>query len=203
MMTTMVWAAVLFLGTIQDERIGEWIRQLDSDDPARRGEATTELVRIGKPGLPALRKAASESESAEVRARADQVIDAYMDSQLKNIYRERFPKHRLVRLGTKPLNCREAVERFFPGYRFYLVTLNEETPGAAGVLTPENEILDYELSQNHKDQETTLLRLVKAAGVTVRNREDARSFGLLWLLLAYGTEEFKVETTDHQDQVRY
>jgi hypothetical protein len=189
--------------SFQDDRIDRLVLELDSDKWSVIEKATAELIRIGKPALPALRKARKESSSPDVRQCAQQAIDGYMDVQVKKIIRERHPDEQFDWLGAYPLNCRDDVERFFPGHLFYLATLNDERPASAWILTPDNEILDYPLCQSHKDEETVLLRQINKAGVTVRNKDEARSFALLWLLLAYGTDEFRVETTDHQSEVRY
>lgn len=187
----------------QDDRVSELIQQLDSDDAAQREHATAELIKIGKPALPAARKAQKESTSAEVRTRAEQIVNGYCELELRKIYEARLPKERRPHLGVKPLNCREDIEKYFPGYRFYLITLTDETPSAGAMLTPDNEIVDYALKIDRRNGETELLTHVKKAGVAIKDREDAKSFGLLWLLLAYGTDEFKVETTDHQNETRY
>jgi hypothetical protein len=180
----MAWLLALLL---QDALI----QDLDSDDPVKREEATTKLIEMGKPAMPAVRKALKESASPEVRARAEQVLDRYVASQIPGAERT-----------LKPLGCRDELEKFFPGYRFYLISL-KDSPYAGAFLTPDNEVVEYALKENHKEKETALLKAVKKAKVIVKSREDAQKFGLLWLLLAYGTEDFKVQVTDHQFETRY
>jgi hypothetical protein len=173
------------------------IQDLDSDDPAKREEATTKLVEMGAQALPAVRKAYKESPSPEVRSRAERILDAHVDARIRVMHDDRDHK-----VSVKPLNCRQEIERFFPGYRFYLVSFKDELVTSA-FLTPENEVVEILLRENHKEKETRLIQEIRKAKVTVKNREEAQRFGLLWLLLAYGSEEFKVETTDHQNETRY
>lgn len=195
--------ACLALSGLQDnpDRVSRLIEELDSDDAARRERATAGLVELGLPALPAVRKALKDSSSDEVKSRAEQIIDRCVGLEVRKIYQKRSPDS-LPAL--KPLNCRDQVERFFPGYRFYLISLpGDELPTGAAFLTPDNSIGEYALKEDHKSGKTVLLSAIKKAGVTIKSRDDAKEFGLLWLLIAYGSEEFKVETTDHQNETRY
>ncbi len=57
----------------QEETITQLIKQLDDDDPQPRDKAQEELIKIGKPALNALGKAA-QSSSQEVQSRAKKAI---------------------------------------------------------------------------------------------------------------------------------
>jgi uncharacterized protein (TIGR03067 family) len=58
------------------ERIAKLIKQLGSDAFAKREAANKELDAIGEPALDALRKAVASDGDAEIRRRAEQVIQA-------------------------------------------------------------------------------------------------------------------------------
>lgn len=74
-MKILALALPLFFAAPQDdERIDRLIRDLGSDDFETREKATAELKKIGKPAVPALRKAA-ESDDAEVKLRAKKLLE--------------------------------------------------------------------------------------------------------------------------------
>jgi hypothetical protein len=193
-------AILLALSLAQDpERL---VRDLDGDDPAVREEACKELIRLGKPAMDAVRKA-REGGSDEVRAAAERIFEGHVGGVARQEFEDRLPRERASKIVLKPLPCRESeIEKFFPGYRFYLATApGEERPFGAAFLDPRNEVGRYVLGDA---KETRLHREIVKAEVRVRNREEATRFGLLWLLLAYGSDElFKVESTDHQGETRY
>src|SRR5262249_32313929 len=58
------------------ERIARLIRQLGDDTFAKREPASKELDYIGVPALAAPRKAAADSDDAEVRQRAGRIVQA-------------------------------------------------------------------------------------------------------------------------------
>ena len=57
-------------------RVARLIRQLGHDEFAKREAASKELDAIGEPALDALRKAAASSDDAEIRRRAERIVDA-------------------------------------------------------------------------------------------------------------------------------
>jgi hypothetical protein len=63
-------------GGKEAERIAQLIKQLGSDDFAKREAASEELEGIGEPALVALRKTATSTGDPEIRRRAEQVIEA-------------------------------------------------------------------------------------------------------------------------------
>jgi len=75
-------AATVFGGDPGDEtmtaRIQCLIQQLGDNSYAKRGAANRELQSIGEPALDALRKAAAATDDAEVRGRAERIIEAVM-----------------------------------------------------------------------------------------------------------------------------
>src|SRR5215475_8040048 len=56
------------------ERIARLIKQLGDDSFAKREAASKALEAIGKPALPALRKAAASGNDPELRQRAERII---------------------------------------------------------------------------------------------------------------------------------
>lgn len=60
----------------QAERVRQLIDQLGAEEFKAREAATRELQQIGKPALPALRRAAETTDDPEVRSRAQRVIEA-------------------------------------------------------------------------------------------------------------------------------
>ena len=66
-------AALLALVLFPQDSVDDLIRQLGSDEFDAREKASDELLRIGAPALPALRKAA-ESGDAEVRYRIKLIL---------------------------------------------------------------------------------------------------------------------------------
>jgi uncharacterized protein (TIGR03067 family) len=58
----------------EQDRIARLIKQLGDDRFATREAASRELVAIGKPALPALRRAAASSDDPEMRRRAEQIV---------------------------------------------------------------------------------------------------------------------------------
>jgi uncharacterized protein (TIGR03067 family) len=58
----------------EPERIARLIQQLGNDAFARREAASKELDAIGEPAVAALRKAASSSDDAEIRRRAEIIV---------------------------------------------------------------------------------------------------------------------------------
>jgi hypothetical protein len=56
-------------------RIPDWIADLDSDDFAVREKATTELERLAELAAPALRRALEGNPPAEVRRRAEALLE--------------------------------------------------------------------------------------------------------------------------------
>jgi hypothetical protein len=164
------------------------IKDLDDDEFDVRERATEELIKLAKPALPAVREAL-KSSSAEVRGCAERILDRYVQKAQPAF-------------ALKPLSCREELETYFPKYRFYLASV-DKTPSGVVLLDAENEVKYYALKEDHKTKETALLKEIKKVGVAVKDRKEAEKFGLVWLLLAYGNESFKVETTDHQNETRY
>lgn len=205
---TTLLIAVAGLALLQDPQdpISQLIKDLDGDEYSVREEATARLIKLGKPALPAVRQAAQESSSEEVKTRAERILDEYVRLQAKSLYESKLPQGQSAKVALKFLKCKEQeIERFLPGYRFYLVSLPDQEAAIGGVfLGADNIVRDYALKEDGKSAETALLREIKKAGVTVKNREDATKFGVLWLVLAYGSEDFfKVESTDHQNETRY
>jgi transposase len=60
----------------KSDRVATLIKQLGDDAFATREAASKELVDIGEPALPALRKAATSSDDLEIRRRAERIIQA-------------------------------------------------------------------------------------------------------------------------------
>jgi len=77
-------AATVFGGDPSNEtmtaRIQRLIQQLGDYSFAKREAASKELQSIGEPALDALRKAAAATDDAEVRGRAERIIEAVMRS---------------------------------------------------------------------------------------------------------------------------
>jgi hypothetical protein len=194
--------AGLLLLLIQDSAMDQLIRDLDSDEPAVRQKAAEALIRRGKPALPAVRKAAKDSSSPEVKERAEDILGSFCLAEVRKL----LAAEPLPPLSLKPLLCREKeIEKFFPGYRFFLVLAqSQEAPIRGALLSADDEVRIYALKEDHKNKETVLLREIRKAGATVKNRDDATAFGSLWLVLAWGSDDvFKIETTDHQNETRY
>src|SRR5262245_39828550 len=61
-------------GETETERIARLVKQLGDDAFAKREAASRELNAIGKPALPALRKAAASSDDPEIRRRAEKIV---------------------------------------------------------------------------------------------------------------------------------
>src|SRR5262245_9406942 len=59
-------------------RINRLIRQLGDNSFAKREAASKELRSIGEPALDPLRKAAAGADDAEVRSRAERIIETIM-----------------------------------------------------------------------------------------------------------------------------
>jgi hypothetical protein len=62
-------------------QIARLIASLDNDQFAVREEATAELERLAEAALPAVRKAGAESPSAEVRRRAERLLQKWNDPE--------------------------------------------------------------------------------------------------------------------------
>lgn len=56
------------------KRMEQWIKDLDDDTAATRGRATKELLELGREAVPAVRMAAEEGPSTEVRRRAKALV---------------------------------------------------------------------------------------------------------------------------------
>jgi hypothetical protein len=67
-------------GDADDEEIARLVKQLGNGDFRKRNEASKQLSAIGKPGLRALRKAATDTIDPELRSRATELIQAIEDS---------------------------------------------------------------------------------------------------------------------------
>ena len=65
------------------KRVAVLVQQLGQDDFGKRQAASKELEAIGAPALPALRKAAASSDSAEIRRRAEQLIRAITGARVE------------------------------------------------------------------------------------------------------------------------
>jgi len=59
-------------------RVARLIRQLGHDDFAKREAASKELDAIGEPALDALRTAAASDGDAEIRRRAERIVESIM-----------------------------------------------------------------------------------------------------------------------------
>ncbi len=59
------------------KRIAQLVAELDSDDFEVREKASAELEKVGEPAAPALRKALEGTPSAELRSRADRLLERF------------------------------------------------------------------------------------------------------------------------------
>jgi hypothetical protein len=95
-MTTMLSAALVGVavmlalapvgaGSPADADVERLVRQLGSDKFKEREAAASALTKVGKPALPALRKAAADSADEEVRARAARLVLAIRDALVRPI----------------------------------------------------------------------------------------------------------------------
>jgi WD40 repeat protein len=65
---------ILRLPVPDDKQVAAWVAKLDSEDFEERAKARDELTRIGKLAAPALRSALARKPSAELRARAEELL---------------------------------------------------------------------------------------------------------------------------------
>src|SRR5262245_58080713 len=72
-------------GSSKDTDVEHLVKELGSDKFKEREAATNALVKVGKPALTALQKAAADSDDAEVRARAARLILAIRDALVRPI----------------------------------------------------------------------------------------------------------------------
>jgi hypothetical protein len=137
----MVLTAMLYLGlgpgtfiaALQDsdlqKKIEQLIQSLGDDSKETRDRAVTELGKVGKPALDALRKAA-QAQDAEVKSLAAQAIERIewgtgLD-KLRQYVKERYDD------GATVEPCKlKSIQRWFPEYRFYEVAAGGAAPGAA------------------------------------------------------------------------
>lgn len=84
MMSTLLMAALLAPQQDEDlaKKIDALVRDLGAEDFETREKATAELKKIGKPAIPALKKAA-ESEDAEVKVRAKALLEEFARAEKK------------------------------------------------------------------------------------------------------------------------
>jgi len=66
--------------------IGRLIRQMGNDEFSEREEASKALADIGELALVALRKAAAESDDAEVRVRSEKLVEQIQDKLYRELY---------------------------------------------------------------------------------------------------------------------
>jgi len=74
-----------FAAGSSDADVERLVKQLGSDKFNEREAATSALIKVGKPALPALQKAATGSADAEVSSRAAQLILAIRDALVRPI----------------------------------------------------------------------------------------------------------------------
>jgi hypothetical protein len=81
----MLSLAPVVAGSSNDADIDRLVKQLGSDKFKEREAASSALTKVGKPALPALKKAATESADAEVRSRAAGLILTIRDALIRPI----------------------------------------------------------------------------------------------------------------------
>ena len=184
-----------------EQRVAKLLKDLDGEEYEARTKASAALMQVGRAALPILCKL--PNASPEVRVRVEEIVQGIVRAETKEKFAGKHGQNFSAAL--KPILCKKELATYFPGYRFYFVSAIENGPPVSVVfLTPEQELKDYLVKEEQKTiPETTLLKEIKKVGVTVKNRDEAQAFGLLFLMLAYACEEFKVENTDHQNKVRY
>lgn len=87
------------------EKIGRFIADLDSDEPAARARASRELERIGSPAIPFLKKSLADRPSLEVRRRIEDLLER---SESKTVSAEIIRAQRAIQL-LEALEASEAV----------------------------------------------------------------------------------------------
>ena len=189
------------------DRIAQWVKALEDDDYDSRTKASEELIKMGKPALSVLRKAGLDTLEGKTRTEQimQKIVQAHTAEALENNPGLNGSGFTNQPLAFKALNCQTGLKLAFPKHRFYLVSKSEEQPPFGVMfLTPEDKIMGYLLKEDHKQKpDSTLSKLIQEAAIKVTNKEEAEKFGLLWLTLAYGCQDFKVINTDHQGETRY
>ena len=79
-----------------DEKINQFIKQLGDDSFDKREQATKELIDIGTPAIPHLRKALKDTTDLETRTRINNILDKVKSSPvyLRDTLRDTDPKVR-------------------------------------------------------------------------------------------------------------
>ncbi len=190
------------------KQIESLIKNFESDDAQTREKAVEELSKIGKKALPLLIQTRDKAKDEEVKLRCYLAIDGAVENEANKMYEKSKPspikkppnytETENPKLRLKPYDCVNDVTKFFPSYRFYFVSWFETTqPFGLIILTPKGEM------KEDKIKGTGLLEEIKKLDIKIGSKEEATKFGLIWLALQYGCEDFKVDVTDHQNDVRY
>lgn len=211
----MKYILVLGLGLafVQDNttknQVEDLIKKFESDDPQVRDKAVEEITAVGAKSIPFLLDAIKKTKDEEVKARCTITINRVVEVEAQKVYakikkpnpKKKPPKYKEIiepKLCLKAYDCVEQVAEYFPNYRFYFATwFEDEPPFSLLIVTPQGEI------KEDKIKGKGLLEEIKKLKIKIKDKEEARKFGLTWLAIQHACENFKVETTDHQNDVRY
>jgi WD40 repeat protein len=96
------------------EQVDKWVADLDSSSFQVRRRASTELVRLGDPAEPALRKALQQNPSLEMRRRLDQLLEQIASGQTSPTVRQALRAIHVLELLGGP-EARQILERLAHG----------------------------------------------------------------------------------------
>jgi len=114
-----------------DERVQKLIQALGDSSKEERDKAVKELVKVGRPALPALQKATSSPDS-EVKALAAQAIERIEWGGVDKL--KRYAKEHLDEAANVELSKIKSLARWFPDTRFYEVAGAAPPGGAAAMM---------------------------------------------------------------------
>ena len=177
MLITML--AILAVG-LQEDSAAEWVKKLGAEAYVEREKATEELRKLGKTAAPALKKAL-ESEDAEVRRRAQSLLDELAAKEKRAEPKRRGP--RLIPPGLQGFKGSSVQVQSINGDSTYVITPGDGLPAltfrkwAAGKVE-----LEYRDEQGEKKtaEAESLAAFLKAHAAV------AEKFGITEEGIAYG-----------------